>query len=455
MPYLNVNQVESALAAGAGPPNQLITQLITLPNLTWEGRTCRAIKIAGGSGPGRIGVYFIGGVHAREWGSPDILIFFIQQLTQAYRTNTGISLGGKSFAAAQIQSIVNSLDIFVFPQVNADGRNHSMNVDPMWRKNRRPAPPSNPTCPGVDINRNYDFLWNYPAHFHPSAPVQNSQNPCDYQVYVGPSAASEPETKNVVSMFDNHPNIRFFVDLHSYSELILYGWGDDQEQSTDPAMNFQNPAFDGQRGLRDDVAYREYISGDNEALSITLGNRMQDAIQAVRGRGYRVEQSFDLYPTAGTSTDYADSRHFVDSSKGEVFSFTIEWGRTFQPPYSEMENIIREVTAGLLEFCLEIVKLLESAIFVHRVTAQNISGTFPCTTYVDHPLTNANPNAILIVTHNWNPLGMPSNQGQFNNHPIGVWYDEGLQRWAIFNEDEAAMSEGVAFNVSVYSYPSL
>jgi hypothetical protein len=98
---------------------------------------------------------------------------------------------------------------------------------------------------------------------------------------------------------------------------------------------------------------------------------------------------------------------------------------------------------------------LAQAVFVHFVTAQNISGAFPCTTYVNHPLTNSNPNAILFVTHNWNPLGMPSDQGQFNNHPIGVWYDEGIQRWAIFNEDQAAMSEGVAFNVSVRSYPSL
>lgn len=89
--------------------------------------------------------------------------------------------------------------------------------------------------------------------------------------------------------------------------------------------------------------------------------------------------------------------------------------------------------------------------YVHFVTVGNISDTFPCTTYVDHELANANPNAMLFVTHNWNPLGIPSDQGQSNNHPIGVWYDEGAQRWAIFNEDEEAMSEGRAFNVSVHA----
>jgi carboxypeptidase T len=301
-------------------------------------------------------------VHAREWGSPDILISFIQQLTQAYRTNTGITLGGKIFTAAQIQSIVNRLDIFVFPQVNPDGRNYSMTVEPMWRKNRRPAPPSNPTCIGVDINRNYDFLWNYPTYFHPQAPVRTSTDPCDYQVYIGPSAASEPETQNVASMLDSHPNIRFFVDLHSYDESILYGWGDDQEQINAPHMNFRNGAFNGQRGIKDDAAYREYIDGSDRGFAIELANRLRDGIQAVRGRAYAVKSSFELYPTAGTSTDYAFSRHLAEASRGKAYSYTIEWGSRdnvtpFHPPYSEMQNIIREVTAGLLDFCSGIIEL--------------------------------------------------------------------------------------------------
>jgi hypothetical protein len=36
----------------------------------------------------------------------------------------------------------------------------------------------------------------------------------------------------------------------------------------------------------------------------------------------------------------------------------MEWGRTrvstpFHPPYPEMRKVMREVTAGLLEFCLQ------------------------------------------------------------------------------------------------------
>lgn len=368
MPYLNVAQVESALALAAAPPNDLFTQLITLPNATWEGRTCRAIKIASGSGPGRIGVYFIGGVHAREWGNPDILIFFIQQLSQAFRTGAGITLGGKSFSAAQIQSIVNGLDLFVFPQVNPDGRNHSMTVDPCWRKNRRPGLGAGTGCAGVDINRNYDFLWNFPAFFNPAAGVANSTTTCGlcnspgYSTYIGPSAASEPETRNVVWMADNHPHIRFFVDLHHYSELILYGWGDDEQQTTTPGMSFQNPAHNGARGIAGDAAYREHVAAPDQTSAVDLAIRMRNAIQAVRGRTYTAQSSFALYPTAGTSTDYMFSRHLVDRAKAKIHAYTIESGSAgnptpFHPPYAEMQNIIQEVTAGLLDLCLGILAM--------------------------------------------------------------------------------------------------
>jgi murein tripeptide amidase MpaA len=361
MPYLNVVEVESAVRAAA-VEHPGFTQLITLPHLTWEGRQCHALKIASGAGPHRVGVYFLGGVHAREWGSPDILVHLIEQLAEAYRAHTGLTLGGKSFTAQEIQTIVNTLDLFVFPQANPDGRHHSMTADSMWRKNRRPAPPGSPAsphCVGVDINRNFDFLWYYKDHFSPSAAVRNSTDPCDPDVYIGPGAASEPETKNALWIMDNFPNIRFFIDLHSYGEDILHSWGDDKDQSTDPDMNFRNPAYDHVRGIAEDSAYREYIEAHDLNLAVGLANAMRDAIQAVRGRQYTVESSFALYPTAGTSDDYACSRHLVDSAKAKITAYTIEWGSEhnptpFHPPYSEMQHIIQEMTSGLLEFCLRV-----------------------------------------------------------------------------------------------------
>jgi hypothetical protein len=37
--------------------------------------------------------------------------------------------------------------------------------------------------------------------------------------------------------------------------------------------------------------------------------------------------------------------------------------------------------------------------------------------------------------------------GVYNPHPIGVYYDNGMQKWAIYNDDEAPMQTGIAFNV--------
>lgn len=358
MPYLNVNEVESALQNAAALYPGLI-QRFQLPNRTWENRTSHAIKIASVSGQGRIGVYFIGGVHAREWVCPDILIYFIEQLSKSYQANTGITLGNKSFTTAQIQQIVNKLDIYVFPQVNPDGRNRSMTStsDLWWRKNLRPA--VNPSCSGVDINRNFDFLWNYPNYFSTAAPIVNSTDPCD-ETYIGPSAASEPETKNVIWILDSFPNIRFFIDVHSFSERILYDWGDDEEQTNTIDMNFRNSTYNQKRGISGDTTYMEYVNANDRSSRISLANRMKNAIQAVRGRAYTVQQSFALYPTAGTSTDYSLSRCYVNPKKAKIHSYCIECGASafkFFPPDAERQEIIKEITAGLLDFCLGIIEL--------------------------------------------------------------------------------------------------
>jgi hypothetical protein len=83
------------------------------------------------------------------------------------------------------------------------------------------------------------------------------------------------------------------------------------------------------------------------------------------------------------------------------------------------------------------------AVFVHRATPENLSEN---STYLDNPLTNDDPNVVLYVTQNWNPEG---NVGIYNEHPIGVWYDDSRQRWAIFNQDRGTMPDGAAFNVAV------
>jgi hypothetical protein len=78
---------------------------------------------------------------------------------------------------------------------------------------------------------------------------------------------------------------------------------------------------------------------------------------------------------------------------------------------------------------------------LHRGTGANTVGNF---TDIDDPALNNNPNAIVIVTHNWVRPGDAS--ARLHNHAVGVWYNFNTGKWSIFNEDIAPMPVGMAFN---------
>jgi len=95
------------------------------------------------------------------------------------------------------------------------------------------------------------------------------------------------------------------------------------------------------------------------------------------------------------------------------------------------------------------------ASFVHTATAGNTSGLQDEYTELDHPLLNANPNARLLVTQNWDP---PWSPGVYNNHEVGVVYFadfSGGGSWYIHNEDDQAIPEGAAFNVLIVGADAL
>ncbi len=91
----------------------------------------------------------------------------------------------------------------------------------------------------------------------------------------------------------------------------------------------------------------------------------------------------------------------------------------------------------------EVVIPPASESFVHRAEPDN---TFGDTTYLDDPLTNGRPGISVSVTQNWNPGG---GGGVYNDHPVGVLYDEDEERWAVYNLDGAGLPKGAAFNVAV------
>ena len=78
--------------------------------------------------------------------------------------------------------------------------------------------------------------------------------------------------------------------------------------------------------------------------------------------------------------------------------------------------------------------------FVHRVSPQNLCGGNG--TWLEHPAARGNPDAVILVTPNWNPGGQG---GLYHGSALGVYYCG--DRWAIFNQDLAPMPIGAAFNV--------
>jgi carboxypeptidase T len=345
--YLTVEEIESALSSLTKAHPDLVT-LIELPNHTWEDRISHAVRVGAGAKPNKPGILFTGSMHAREWGGSDVCINFLYALISSYINNSALSYGGKTFTSEQIKSILENLEVFVFPDVNPDGKHFSQtghNAEEVyWRKNRNPNKIVNAEDVGVDINRNFDFLW--------SSGIGTSADTSD-EIYKGTGPFSEPENKNVQYILDAYSNIGYYLDVHSYSGLIMYSWGDSKNQSIDPNQNFHNPAYDGVRGGQGSD-YEEYIPAEDESKMKELANRMNDALAAVRGRPYEVEQSVGLYPTSSTSDDYAFSRYFVDGSKNKVLGFTIEFGEEFIPEYSEMKKIIDDVCSAMTELCLTV-----------------------------------------------------------------------------------------------------
>ena len=83
------------------------------------------------------------------------------------------------------------------------------------------------------------------------------------------------------------------------------------------------------------------------------------------------------------------------------------------------------------------------ASFVHRATDENSRGDY---TYLDHPSINADPDAVVLAV----PTPDRGNAGGgAYDHNIGVWYEPGERKWAIFNQDLAAVPAGSAFGVVV------
>ncbi|KAH7383882.1 zinc carboxypeptidase A 1 precursor [Pyrenochaeta sp. MPI-SDFR-AT-0127] len=349
---LNADEVYTAMK---GLEKEYGLTLFTPPHKTFEGN-----KVIGGVAnkaekikKDKQYIYFTSGIHARERGGPDNLIYFISDLLYANEHRIGLKYGNKTYSNKDVKKALGAGIVFI-PMTNPDGVRHDQANSNLWRKNRNPASsrPDDPLSVGVDLNRNFDFMWNFTQYFDPS--VSPASTNASSQAFYGTAPFSEPETQNMVWVYDQYPNIRWFIDVHSAAGTLLYSWGDDINQSHDPKQNQFNPAYDGKRGIVEDEIYKEFIDQADWDKIAYQANRTTDAMKAVGGRDYVPQQAVGLYPTSGASDDYTFSRWHKNKKVNKVYGYTMEFGypTNFYPTSEEYIQNIIDTNAGFMEFIL-------------------------------------------------------------------------------------------------------
>ncbi|NXK17831.1 CBPA2 Carboxypeptidase, partial [Arenaria interpres] len=167
---------------------------------SYEKRPLYVLKFSTG-GSNRPAIWLDAGIHSREWVTQASAIWIAKKIASDYGTDPSVT------------SLLNKMDIFLLTVTNPDGYVFTHTTNRMWRKTRSRNPGS--VCVGVDPNRNWDAGFGGPGA---------SSNPCS-DSYRGPRANSEVEVRSVVNFIKNHGNIRAFLTLHSYSQLLMYPYG--------------------------------------------------------------------------------------------------------------------------------------------------------------------------------------------------------------------------------------
>ena len=245
-----------------------------------DGRPILALRIGDRRG-GVPKLLFMGCHHAREWIAVEVPFLLAKELVE--RADE-----------APIAGWLTSGEVWVAPMVNPDGHEHSRSEARLWRKNRRQNADGSF---GVDPNRNYGYMWGI-------LDVPTSSHVPSDETYVGPRAFSEPETQAVRDLVGCE---RFagVITYHSYSQLILYPWG----YTAQPIP---------------DVQHRDQMVG--------MAGEMQTLIEGVHGKIYIPQQSSQLYPTAGDTTDWTYGTYGIPSFTIELRPRTFQEGGFILPP---------------------------------------------------------------------------------------------------------------------------
>ena len=182
-------------------------------------------------GSGRRKVLYCAGVHGREWITSLLMMYFAEELLEAYST------GGR-ICDIDIGRLMESVGLTVIPALNPDGIEISVKgaagqgiiggqSQPLlppeiierlgtdreysrrWKANAR----------GVDINRNFDSGWD---DMRAIAMEKGIRGPSS-EGWTGEYPASEPETRAVTALCERE-QFRHLVAFHSQGEVIYWNY---------------------------------------------------------------------------------------------------------------------------------------------------------------------------------------------------------------------------------------
>ncbi|MEN3045493.1 MAG: M14 family zinc carboxypeptidase [Candidatus Hydrothermales bacterium] len=269
--------------------NELNKIHTTFPNLTsppislglsWEGRNIYAMKISDNPSQNENEpVVLLTGVHhAREPISCSIVLEFAKYLLTRYGTDPDATW------------LLNNRELWIVPVVNPDGYVYNESSSSgMWRKNRRN---NGDGSFGVDLNRNYGYMWGYDNYGSSGTPSS--------EIYRGPSPFSEPETQAIRALCNQVKPV-IALNYHSYSNLLLYPWD-----------------------------YADIYTPDNN-----LYRAMSEEMTIKNGYEYGTGWEL-LYNANGTSDDWM---YGEQNEKPKILAFTPEVGEAFWQPDT---NIIKD-----------------------------------------------------------------------------------------------------------------
>jgi len=234
--------------------NELVSRYPALASMvdvgtTLQGRTIWGLRVTTSASTAP-GVVYFGCEHAREWITSTVPTHFAQHLLENYGSDSTVT------------DLMDNVEFYLIPVFNVDGYIYTWTNNRMWRKNRRDN--GNGSF-GVDINRNWGEGF---------GGIGSSGVPSN-DTYRGPSAFSEPETAALRDFLIARPNIRAQLDIHSYSQLILWPHG-----------------------------YTSMLPADQDYYR-ALGSAMQSMIEMPYGTVFDIGPVYTaIYPASGVSVDW-------------------------------------------------------------------------------------------------------------------------------------------------------